>query len=60
MGYEEWVAKLDADGLSALWTAMAAMVDDVHAPMDCLSEAEWAAAERLMVASDKAINGGTR
>lgn len=37
----------DQDEIVAVWAALCAMVEDVHAPQDNLTEAQWAAAERL-------------
>lgn len=54
------VAAMDEDERHACWAALVAMVDDVHSPQDNLSEVQWAAAERALVALDKAIDGGAR
>jgi hypothetical protein len=39
-----------SDELLACWAAMVAFVEDVHAPQDQLSEAQWKAAERVLAA----------
>lgn len=36
-----------SDELTACWAALVAFVQDIHAPQDQLTEAQWKAAERL-------------
>lgn len=38
------------DEAVACWAALVAFVEDVHAPQDQLTEAQWQAAERLQAA----------
>ena len=47
---------LNHDDLTVLWAAMAAMVVDVHAPQDNLTEDKWAAAETLWKRLDAEVN----
>jgi hypothetical protein len=42
------VLAADTAELIAVWAALYAMVEDVHAPQDNLTEAQWAAADRLL------------
>lgn len=37
-----------SDELIACWAALVALVDDIHAPQDNLTEAQWQAAERIL------------
>lgn len=46
----------DKDELDGLFSAMCAMVLDVHAPQDMLTLAQWIAAESLFKLIEKAIN----
>lgn len=48
MGSDHPVLKaLKEDELFAVWAALCVMTQDVHAPQDCLTEEQWAAAEKL-------------
>lgn len=51
---------MSEDEKVALWAALVAMLDDVHQPQDNLTEAQWAAAELLLVKLDAEIGGGAR
>lgn len=48
--------ELDPDKLYVLWAAMIAMVRDIHAPMDQLSEENWELAEQLLKEIDDTVN----
>lgn len=39
---------LTKDELVAVWAALVALVEDIHAPQDQLSEQEWSSAEDLL------------
>lgn len=39
--------RLGSDEVEVLWAALIAMVDDVHAPQDQLTDEHWIVAERL-------------
>lgn len=42
--------------LRVLWASMQAMVNDIHAPQDTLTEKQWVRAERLMRELDDYVN----
>ena len=50
------ISRLTNEDLRVLWAAMQAMVNDIHAPQDTMSEAEWDRAEFLTKALDREIN----
>lgn len=39
-----------------VWAALQAMVNDVHAPQDNMTEAQWNRAEELLNAVDEKVN----
>lgn len=50
------ISELSDEDLHVLWSAMQAMVNDIHAPQDCLNEALWERAEHLMAEMDVEVN----
>lgn len=50
---------LNKDELRAVWAALVAMVQDIHAPQDLLSEDEWQAGEDLLARVTSMMEGVT-
>lgn len=43
-----WIENLPDDEVEVIWAALCSMVEDIHAPQDCLNERKWVVATKLL------------
>lgn len=56
LGIAFMVEPMPVDELYVLWAAMQAMVNDIHAPQDRLTDKQWHLAEMMLKRLDSEVN----